>query len=69
MRCVTKESLSSTTQDNIMPDPTEEIRQQELVKFNGSPGSREALALIHGQVWDTKELTQEFDVLGFLAPM
>ena len=28
-----------------------------------------ALAAVHGRVWDTGELNQEFEVIGFLAPL
>jgi len=51
-----------------MSDPTETIRRQRIVEINAEPGSREALKEKHGQVWDTGELSQEFDVLGFMAP-
>ena len=49
-------------------DPTETIRRQQLAEINAEPGSREALEAEHGQVWDTRELGQDFDVEGFLAP-
>ena len=32
-------------------------------------GSREALEGQYGQVWDTEELRQSFEVIGFLAPL
>ena len=51
-----------------MHDPTETIRRQEVAEINAEPGSREALEAQHGQVWDTKELQQDFDVIGFMAP-
>ncbi len=51
-----------------MQDPTEAIRRQEVAEINADPGSREALKAQYGNVWDTKELQQEFEVLGFLAP-
>ena len=51
-----------------MSDPTESIRKQQLVEINLSPGSREALEALHGDVWDTTGLTENFEVLGFLAP-
>lgn len=31
-------------------------------------GSREAFEAKHGRVWDTKELQDNFEVLGFSAP-
>lgn len=52
-----------------MADPTENIRRQRLAEINAEPGSREALEAEHGQVWDTEELAEEFEVLGFLAPI
>lgn len=49
-------------------DLTEDIRKEMLVEINAEPGSREALVAEHGQVWDTSELSAEFEVLGFMAP-
>ena len=51
-----------------MTDPTESIRRQRLVEINAEPGSRKALEAQHGRVWDTTELQEEFQVIGFLAP-
>jgi len=51
-----------------MNDPTESIRRQELAEINKAPNKRESLEAKHGQVWDTDELRDEFDVLGFMAP-
>jgi hypothetical protein len=51
-----------------MTDPTETIRRTRLVEINAVPASREVLESRHGQVWDTEELTRDFEVLGFLAP-
>ena len=51
-----------------MSDPTEAIRRQEVAEINAAPGSREALAAKHGQVWSTQELGTDFEVLGFMAP-
>jgi hypothetical protein len=52
-----------------MPDATEPYRRQRLVEINGQPGSREALEAQHGQVWNTEELSRDFVVIGFLAPL
>lgn len=52
-----------------MTDPTESIRRQRLAEINAEPGSREALEAEHGQVWDTTELQEEFEALGFMAPL
>jgi hypothetical protein len=51
-----------------MHDPTESLRRQKLAEINADPGSRQALEEKHGKVWDTHELAEEFEVLGFLAP-
>jgi hypothetical protein len=51
-----------------MSDPTETIRRQQLAEINAVPGSREALEAQHGQIWDTGELQDEFQALGFMAP-
>ena len=34
-----------------------------------SHGSREALEAQYGQVWNTEELSRDFQVIGFLAPL
>ena len=51
-----------------MYDETEPIRRQRIAEINAEPGSREALEAQHGQVWDTAELTADFEALGFMAP-
>ena len=52
-----------------MTDPTEDIRKQMLTEINAEPGSREYLEQKHGQVWDTGQLSDDFDVIGFAAPL
>ena len=52
-----------------MTDPTEDIRKQMLVEINAAPGSREYLEHKHGQVWDTGQLSEDFEVIGFMAPV
>ena len=51
-----------------MKNEAETIRLVELAKINADPGSREALEAKHGQVWDTQEMQDEFDAMGFMAP-
>lgn len=51
-----------------MHDPTENIRKEMVEQINENPSEREILEAKHGQVWDTKELTKEFNVNGFMAP-
>jgi hypothetical protein len=52
-----------------MSDPTEELRRARLAEIEAVPGSREALEAVHGRVWDTRQLAQDFIVVGFLAPL
>ena len=52
-----------------MLDPTESIRRERLAEINAEPGSREALEAQHGKVWTTQELADEFEVIGFMAPL
>ena len=51
-----------------MSDPTENIRREMVAEINAEPGSRQALEAQHGKVWDTEELSAEFEVTGFMAP-
>jgi len=51
-----------------LSDPTETIRREMTTQINAEPGSREHLEQEHGQVWDTKELCRDFEVVGFGAP-
>jgi hypothetical protein len=50
-------------------DETEAPRRELLAEINADPGGREALEAKHGQVWDTEELSRDFTVLGFMAPV
>ena len=52
-----------------MSDPTEALRRERLAEINAVPGGREALEAEHGQVWDTQQLRQDFEVIGFMAPL
>ena len=52
-----------------MIDPTEAIRRERLAEINAVPDSREALEAEYGRVWDTQQLAQDFEVIGFLAPL
>ena len=51
-----------------MMDALDQARVERLVEINSEPSHREALEAAYGRVWDTAELTAEFEVLGFLAP-
>jgi hypothetical protein len=50
-------------------DPTEPIRRERLAEINGEAGSKEALQAKHGEVWTTEELGQQFEIIGFMAPL
>ena len=49
-------------------DTTENARRVLLGAINVEPKERAALEAHHGQVWNTTELGQDFEVIGFLAP-
>jgi hypothetical protein len=51
-----------------MTDPTENIRRRMVGAINSNPGERELLETEYGQVWDTQQLTEDFEVEGFMAP-
>ena len=51
-----------------MSDPTESIRREMTAHLNAVEGSREYLESKHGEVWDTTELQDQFEVTGFMAP-
>ncbi len=51
-----------------MSDPTEAIRREQMAEINAEPGSREALEAKYGDVYDTRQLGEVFDVKGFMAP-
>ena len=51
-----------------MNDPTENIRREMVAEINSNPSERELLEQEHGQVWDTTELGQDFNVECFMAP-
>ena len=51
-----------------MNDPTEETRRDRLAEINTEPSSRESLEAKYGQVWNTSELANDFEVVEFAAP-
>lgn len=52
-----------------MFDLTENIRRQMVAEINAEAGSRDFLEAKHGKVWSTSELQEEFEALGFMAPI
>ena len=57
-----------------MAAPTESIRRQIVKAINDEVVSdspdleRERLKLKYGKVWDTKEVQEDFEISGFMAP-
>lgn len=52
-----------------MNDRTETIRRERLAEINAESGSRETLESQYGQLWDTAQLAEQFEVIGFMAPL
>lgn len=52
-----------------MSDPTEATRRELVAEINAEPGSREYLEAKHGRVWDTGEMQEEFEAIGFSTPL
>lgn len=52
-----------------MIDETESIRRERMAEINAEPGSRADLEARYGQVWDTNQLRNDFEVVGFMAPL
>jgi hypothetical protein len=52
-----------------MSDPTEPARRKRLAEISAGPRTRENLEAQYGQVWTTEELTRDFEVTGFMAPL
>jgi hypothetical protein len=50
-------------------DPTETIRRAEQARINAEAAERATLEAKHGQVWSTEEMTRDFTVSGFGAPL
>ena len=49
-------------------DPTEAARRSLQQEVNADLSPREVLEHAHGQVWDTEQLREDFNVTGFMAP-
>ena len=60
--------MTSLVPAKMSPDASEEIRRHEVARLDRRRQEREQLERIYGQVWDTDELTEQFEVLGFRAP-
>lgn len=49
-------------------DKTENIRRQKVAEINSNPSERERLEAEYGQVWDTNEVSENFEIIGFMTP-
>jgi hypothetical protein len=54
--------------ENRTMDETENARRSLVAEINSAPGSKEYLEAKYGKVYDTSELQDEFEALGFMAP-
>ena len=52
-----------------LTDPTHDIRRALVLEINSRAAERATLEARYGQVWNAPELAQEFEVLGFAAPV
>src|SRR5664279_4856355 len=60
-----KEVSNMTTNESEL---LEAMRRSRLVEINVARADQSTLEARHGQVWDTKNLARDFEVLGFAAP-
>lgn len=51
-----------------MKDDTKDIRHKMSQEINSNPDIRKDLEKRYGPVWNTEELSRDFEVLGFMAP-
>jgi len=51
-----------------MRDSFEAARRARLAEISAKPRGQRELEAAYGQVWDTQELTRDYEILGFLAP-
>jgi len=51
-----------------MTDETEPYRRARQAELNAAKADRKRLKKMYGQVWDTEQLREQFNVLGFAAP-
>lgn len=51
-----------------MSNVADKLREELVQEINAEPGSREYLEAKHGQVWDTTQMQEDFEAIGFAAP-
>lgn len=49
-------------------NPTESVRRELVQQINEEPSERQKLEAKYGQVWNTSEMQNDFQALGFMAP-
>jgi hypothetical protein len=52
-----------------MIDSIESVRRELMVKINSAPEERGALEKRHDQLWNGSELANDFEIIGFVAPL
>ncbi len=61
--------LPEIPRSRTLHDPTEAARRQLLAEINAAPRPREHLEAKYGQVWNPDQLRDDFEVIGFGAPL
>lgn len=51
-----------------MTDETEQPRRKRMAQLAAEATERAELEARHGQVWNTDQLSTDFQVVGFMAP-
>lgn len=59
--------MNNSTLNNVL-DSIETARREMTASINSVEGERADLEKRYGKVWNTAELSQEFEVKGFMAP-
>lgn len=49
-------------------DATENVRRQMVQEINSEEAERQQLEAKYGQVWDTSQMVNDYEAIGFLAP-
>lgn len=49
-------------------DAFDDLRKAQAALVNATAADRQRLEALYGKVWDTQQLQDEFEVLGFCAP-
>lgn len=66
---ITAQELGDTLCEMMLVHTAETIRMKQQHDINEDALPLEELQRRHGQVWDTKELSRDFSVTGFGAPL